>query len=240
MKNLFSILAFLAFLTTGFAQSHVNTNNPYDYVGQHHNAGLTFFAGRTTPTATSEQKLTLLVPSIKDYGVSAGLFQSNYDVAGFVSTGMVSSAINDPNFSIVTALNNLNMAAEANYANQLLAIIQNTQTEAQLYSQIISLEATISADRNLTPNGKVALLCGTATARYSCFYWNNQSPGNVWGINSLLPTHNSYGSGAAIKWWKVLAKDAVGAIAGGIAGSGVGAIVGGAVASANEIINQAP
>jgi hypothetical protein len=242
MKQILFLLLFVATTISTFAQSHTNSNNPYDYIGKQHNDYLAYYAANVASDAPKATKLSLIPSTLKAYGVSAGILDSKFDVNTFLSTGLVSRVINDPNFSMVAEFNSMRMTVEAGYQQKLEEAVINLTTAEEVYAAIKSLETSILSDRNLTATGKVALLCGTSTARYSCFYWSNQKPGNFWGINSTNPKGQKQNAFApkntsVIKWWKVLLKDAIGAAAGSLGGP-VGAGVGGAAASANEIVNQ--
>jgi hypothetical protein len=242
MKQILFLLLFVATTISTFAQSHTNSKNPYDYIGKQHNDFLAYYAANVASDASKATKLSLVPSTMKNYGVSAGIIDSKFDVNAFLSTGTISKVLTNPTFSMVAEFNSLRMTVEAGYQQKLEDVVNNLTTPEEIYTAVKSIETSILADRGLTESGKVALLCATATTRYSCFYWSSQKSGNFWGINSVSPHSqkaNAFRSNSAIpKWLKVVLKDLVGAAGGAIAGGPVGGAIGGGVASANEVINQ--
>ncbi|MEY3240595.1 MAG: hypothetical protein RIR11_2033 [Bacteroidota bacterium] len=245
MKQILFLLLFVATTISTFAQSHTNSKNPYDYVGKQHNDFLAYYAANVAADASKATKLSLVPSTMKNYGVSAGIIDSKFDVNAFLSTGTISKVLTNPNFSMVAEFNSLRMTVEAGYQQRLEDVVNNLTTPEEIYTAVKSIETSILADQRLTQSGKVSLLCATATARYSCFYWSSQKSGNIWGVNSVSPHRqktNAFRSSSAVpRWVKILLKDLVGAAGGAISGGGVvGAAVGAGIASANEAISQLP
>ena len=211
-----------------------NSNNPYDYLGNQHNNGVSNII--PTINFSSNNLDSVVLVKVKYYVVSIGYnadsMQNFYSRA--VQTGYFP-------FSHLQELDSLGNTLYANgllssygngyvqqiynYANQYLNTDTITVTKYNSFANsLVALEATIKNDGRISSWEKQVVLSGCSIGRYSASYWGNYFNGNGGGtppaVRPLLLQKLK-------RWLKVVISDMAGGIV-GISGGPVG-IVGGAI-----------
>lgn len=234
-----------------------NINNPYDQIGKDHNDGLDYII-QNYPTITS----TYFQANWKDI-VSGFLASKNYSVDSFLNvinnsnaisqvgnltfyqsttpeqeaTGFLNNGLlNQTKYDNITSIYNLIHEADSLYDNSA----NINYVYANFKAEMLNLENSFS---NLNDTDKNILYMVASTARYSAYYWFNQtslssSPWHVPNNNALFlkkPYESLCSSTNTTKFFKVtgfwgnVGKADAGGAVGGAVRFGVAALFGGPV-----------
>ncbi|HUZ60795.1 MAG TPA: hypothetical protein VMU83_18635 [Hanamia sp.] len=225
-----------------------NPNNPEDYIGQQHNAGVTYVLN-TLGGPSSDN--SLILSAVTSYMQTLGYTSAQVDSA--YNQGVRLGYLPFTNIPELDSLGNLmysqgKLSATANsYVQQIYTLALNDlnqNVDSADYSSVsssykafadslISLESSISNNINLSSAEKTGLLSSCSVGRYSASYWANYiiKRGNGVGSMSLYNSELTATKHSFWYWLRAAVCDVCGAVLGsplGIAGIICGAVGGSA------------
>lgn len=152
------------------AKTYNNIGNPYEYVGQHHNAFLDFYMQQNSPEDLNDIIEMARQFFQNQYALTLPDSISNQEVATNVTYSIEHSISEN-----IMALKNAGSISDLtyNYLAQLANIVENPADDEDLndfVNKIENLEKTLLL-ANLTGADKEILLSVISVAKYSANYW---------------------------------------------------------------------
>jgi hypothetical protein len=240
MKKVFAIAIVLLSFGAFNAQSQTKSSNPYEYVGQAHNAGLEANYKILTSATSSEFADRKLIFS--KMVATSNEFMTSWNNANPTQADVLLNAENTASLKSAFinrtlgvdywrgVMNASNYSAKAKlYMKQLadIAVIFPAPTtveelptfQAKIVNAFATIEANAGVDGELTGENKVIILKMTAIGKASTQYWCT----NVGKWADL----NGQDSGAKLpRWLKGLISTVVGDVSGALTGGVIDAVAG--------------
>lgn len=177
-----------AFATEGKAISTTPSNpkNPYDFIGEGHNAILQYVDSRGGVTSLNDDQIAVVISEFtsKNYGSALpkdAVLSTRKNIeqflARFQNSGMVV----------------LNANGSASYKGYLDTLIKKltgpieSKVSAQPFIKaVIELENQILADKKLSAEERTSILSATSVARHSSLYWEQLNPPATNAKNKII------------------------------------------------------
>lgn len=211
-----------------------NPANPYDFIGQIHNEGLSktmteVYASTKTLNAdeiisiSSKHSSELLFSNDQTRGVSIDELET-------MTGEEILAMLEDMDNNLDNFINELELtpAAKAEFkgfVTSFLAAPYDSDPDkaySMMYNKVVSFENTLLSQQTaISSMDQMALLSGSSTLRHSLAYWSDTYGQEELASSSAAPKR---------KWWKWLIiglSDAAGATGGAIAGTALGGVGGG-------------